>query len=63
VGSGPIALHFIVELLAINLVWLVICEHVNAVTNILKCRFVLNLRSPFCGEAVGKSVHELFPSI
>ena len=32
VGSGPIVLHFIVELLAMNLVWLVICQYVNIVT-------------------------------
>lgn len=54
VGSGPIALHFIVELLAMNLVWLVICEHVNVVTNILKCRFVLKFTFSFLWGSSGQ---------
>lgn len=35
VGSGPIALRFIVELLAMNHVWLVSSQHVNKLPNIL----------------------------
>ena len=34
-GSGPIALRFIVELLAMNHVWLVSSQHVNKLPNIL----------------------------
>ena len=33
-GSGPIALHFIVELLAMNPVWLVSSQHVNKLPDI-----------------------------